>query len=102
MPAAVLADVDDQALPGHLDAQVAVELGPSGAHHVGHVQVAEPAAGLLVDVGAAVGDPGVVAQGLLVGEGDDDRVPGLAAAGRGDGQLDRLARGADQQRSRAR
>lgn len=50
-----------------------------------------------MDVGAAVGDPGVVAQRLLVGERDDDGVPHLSAAGRGDGQLDRLARRTDEQ-----
>src|SRR5690606_7671441 len=96
--AAVLPHVHDQALAGHLDAQVAVDLRPAGGLHVGDVDVAEAAAGLLVHVGPPVGDPGVVAQWFLVGDGDDDGVPGFAAAGRGDGQLDRLARGAHQQR----
>jgi hypothetical protein len=46
------------------------------------VEIAEAAARLLVDMGAPVGDPRVVAQGLLVGDGDDDRVAWVAAAGR--------------------
>ena len=97
--AAVLADVHDQPLAGDFDPQVAVDLGPAGRLHVGDVQIAEPSAGLLVDVRPPVRDPRVVAQRLLVRDRDDDDVPQVAAAGRRDGQLDRLARRADEQRA---
>ena len=43
VPAAVVPQVEDHSLAGHLEPQVAVQLGPAGAHHVGHVEVAEPA-----------------------------------------------------------
>ncbi|OFA59558.1 hypothetical protein BEN35_02095 [Streptomyces fradiae] len=101
VPAAVLPDVHDQPVPRHLHPQVAVELRPAGAHHVRHVEIAEPAAGRLVHMGAPPGDPVVVAQRLLVGDGDDDGVPGGAAAGRGDRQFDGLAGRADEQRAGA-
>lgn len=82
MPAAVLPHVHDQTLAQHLHPQVAVDLRPAGRLHVGDVDVAEPAAGLLQDVRPPVGDPGVVTQRLLVGERDDDGVPRLTPAGR--------------------
>ncbi len=52
----------------------------------------------LVHVGAAVGDPGVVAQRGVVVQRHDHDPAGLAAATGADGQLDRFARRADQQR----
>ena len=52
VPAAVVPDVDDQALAGDLEDEVAVQLGPAVGDHVRDVQVADPAAGQLVDVAA--------------------------------------------------
>lgn len=101
MAAPVLPDVDDQALARRLDAQVTVDLGPAGRLHVGDVQITEAAVGEGADVGPAVGDPGVVAQRLLVVEGDDHGVARVAAPGRGDGQLHRLAGRTHQQRAGA-
>jgi len=44
MAAAVAADVHDQRVPGHLAAQIAVEVGPAFADHVRNVQVTDPVA----------------------------------------------------------
>ena len=102
--AAVPPDVHDQALAGHLDAQVAVELRPAGADHVGDVQVAEPAAASLADVGRArLGHPVLVAQRPLVGERHDhDRVPRVAARRPGRRSARPACRAVpDQQRARA-
>ena len=92
MPAGVVAQVEDEAVAGHLEAQVAVQLGPARAHHVGHVQVAEAPAGALAGERPSVGDPRLIAQRRLVGErGDDDGAP--FAAGPLDRQGDRFAGG---------
>src|SRR5690606_3431119 len=64
--AGVAAHVHDEGGPGHLHAQVAVELGPAGAAHVGDVQVAAPAVAQLPDHLAAFGDPVLVPQGPFV------------------------------------
>ena len=43
MAAAVVAHVDDQRVAVALGAEVAVELGEAGGHHVGKVQIADAA-----------------------------------------------------------
>ena len=99
MPATVVAQVEDQPIAGHLDAQIAVQLCPPGAHHVGHVEVAEPAVRALVGEGPAVVDPRLVAQRRLVGERCDDDRPALPV-GMLDGRARRLAGGVGEQRRR--
>ena len=82
--------------------QVAVELRPARAAHVGDVQIAAPAAAQLPYDLAAFGHPVLVAQRPLVDQ-RDDRDP--AARGRPspvrpgwNGQFDRRAARAPQQR----
>ncbi len=81
----------------HLRVQVTVEVGPSLAHHVRQVQVADPALAELAHQLAPAGHPVQVAQPPLVAERDHHGAPGLTVR-RGDGQLDRLARRPGQQR----
>ena len=71
MPAPVAAHVDDQRLAAHLGAQVTVQVRPALPHHVGHVQVADPAVGPRADELAAPGHPVLVAQPPLVAQRDD-------------------------------
>ncbi len=68
--ARVAAHVDDQRGARDLQAQVAVELGPARAAHVGDVEVAAPAPAQLPDDLAAFGHPVLVAQGALVDQRD--------------------------------
>src|ERR1035441_4421834 len=42
MPPTVVAHIDDEPLSRDLDAQVAMQLRPAAAHHVGDVQVTDP------------------------------------------------------------
>ena len=72
--------VHDQRGPRHLHPQVAVELGPAGAAHVGDVQIAAPAAAQLPYHGAAFGHPVLVAQRPLVDQRDDRDAAGRAPA----------------------
>ena len=68
MAAAVVAQVDDQAVAVALGGEVAVELGEAGRHHVGQVQVADAAAAVVVHPGAVALDPLAVARRRLVGQ----------------------------------
>ena len=92
---AIEADIDDQALAAHGRVHQAGELGPAVGNHVGHVDVAESAGGVFRDIVDAAGDPGVVAQGGLAGDGHDRDAALLPAVGHG--QFDDLVRGAEQQ-----
>ena len=98
MAAAVVAQVNDEAVAVALGAEVAVELGVAGRHHVGQVEVADAPAAALVDPGAPRLDPLAVARRRLVGDGGDEHA---ARAGRtGQRQLDLLARLMHQQHAR--
>ena len=68
-------NVDDQCLTADLGAQISVQLRPAARHHVGHVHIADRAAGLLVDMLAPAVHPVLVAQRHLVGERYDDHWP---------------------------
>ena len=66
--AGVAADVDDERVAQHLAAQVAVEVRPALADHVGHVQVADLAAAELTYRSALAADPVLVAQPPVAAE----------------------------------
>ena len=72
MPAPVAADVHDQPVEPHFRPQVPVEVRPALAHHVGHVQVTDPAVGPVADELAAGRDPILIAEAPVIVERHDD------------------------------
>src|SRR5674536_306342 len=73
--AAVVAHVRDEPLVGHREVEAAVELSPTGSHHVGHVQVAEATSRGLLHVRDTARDPGLVPQRRLAGRRDHGHPP---------------------------
>ena len=74
-----------------------MELAVARRAHVGHVDVADPAAGRLVDLGPVGIDPLAIAQRPLVGQRLHHHGPGVPAPPVPDGQLDCHVRLVDEQ-----
>jgi hypothetical protein len=89
--AAVPAHVDDQARAVDLVAICAMELGVAVRAHVGEVQIADLAAGLVADARAVRFDPVAIAQRRVVRQRGDRNLPAGAGASRAHGEYHLLA-----------
>lgn len=101
MPAPVAANVQDEAVHQHLRAQVTVEVGPALADHVRNVEIAQPSAAQLAGLGSFGRDPVVVTQLGFAAHRRHDHAALLVPGSAGQRQLDRFARGTNEQRAGA-